>query len=303
MNEFARRNFNTILFLFTVAGFIVPQPGANAGHFILVVLALIIFSSSFKVRFSTSFFRAHAAIILGFYVLRFIVLPVVVFWAVMPFSSFYASSLFLLCVLPAGVTAPALTNVFGGNISLALALLIISSFFTPFLLPLLSGALMQEVLEIDRFRLFITLFATVILPYLLHLPLRSHARTTQWMQHHDSFISIVGIGLIFALAIATYRPILLGQPQDILPYVLAAFTAFVGLYFFGWFACYKSPKADRLAVLFNSGANNVALGVVISFLYFPVSTGVFFIVCEIVWVLILIPVKKIIGGIAGEASK
>jgi hypothetical protein len=45
-------------------------------------------------------------------------------------------------------------------------------------------------------------------------------------------------------------------------------------------------------MLFNSGANNVALGVVISFLYFPIKTGIFFIVCEIVWVLILIPVKR-----------
>lgn len=293
MNNFARRNFNVILFFATIAGFVLPQFGEISGFLILGVLSLIIFSSSFKVNFSVDFFKERAGTIFLFYFLRFLVLPVALFYVILPFSPFYASCVFLLFVLPAGVTAPAFTNVFGGNIALALVLLILSSFLIPVLLPFLSGLLMTEVLEIDRFRLFTTLFITVILPYLLHLPFRKNSGINLWMQNHDSFISIVGIALIFALAIAEYRPVLLSQPDLILPFFIVALLGFIAMYCFGWAVFYKAGKEDKIALLFNSGANNVALGVVISFLYFPIETGIFFIVAEIVWVLILIPVRKI----------
>jgi predicted Na+-dependent transporter len=185
MNDFAKRNFNLILFLSTVAGFLLPEFGEISGILILGVLSLIIFSSSFKVNFSIQFFKDRAALIFSFYLIRFILLPVACFYLILPFSPFYASSVFLLFVLPAGVTAPAFTNVFGGNVALALVLLILSSFLTPIVLPILSGVLMTEVLNINQSRLFFTLFITVIFPYIAHLPFRKNRDVTNWMQNHD----------------------------------------------------------------------------------------------------------------------
>lgn len=292
MNEFAKKYFNLILFLSTVAGFTLPRPGELSGPFILAVLFFIIFSSSFKVDFSPAFFRSQTRTVIGFYVLRFLALPVVLFWIIHPFSPFYATGIFLLCALPAGVTSPAFTNVFSGNVTLALALLILSSSFTPLVLPYLGGMLMAEELQVDLFRLFFTLFITVILPYLVHLPLRRFYKINHWMQHHDSFISIAGIAVIFALAIAEYRPVLLNETEQIIPYFLVSLSAFLFLYLFGWWVLFSTPKTDKIALFFSSGANNVALGVVISFLYFPAQTGVFFVVCEVVWVLVLIPARR-----------
>ncbi len=299
MNEFAKRNFNLILFLSTIIGFVLPQPGEAAGLLILGILCFIIFASSFKVDFSPAFFRSQAQTIFLFYVLRFLLLPVAFFWVVYPFSAVYGTCLFLLAVLPVGVTAPAFTNVFGGNITLALALLILSSTFTPVVLPYLGGLLMADELNVDLFKLFATLFITVILPYAAHLPLRKYRGISLWMQAHDSFISIVGIALLFALAIAEYRPMLLRQTELIIPYFAVSLLAFVFLYLFGWFALPRASKADKLALLFSAGTNNIALGVVISFLYFPTAIGVFFVVCQIMWVLILIPVRRVMAKVAG----
>lgn len=300
MNEFAKKYFNLILFFATVLGFCLPQPGELSGPLILAVLCFIIFTSSFKVDFSPAFFRSQTRTLIWFYILRFLVLPVVLFWMIYPFSLFYATGVFLLVVLPAGVTSPAFTNVFNGNITLALALLILSSSFTPLALPYLGGFLMAEELRVDLFKLFSTLFITVILPYLAHLPLRRYHQISNWMQHHDSFISIIGIALIFALAIAEYRPVLLSQTEQIVPYFLVSLSTFLFLYLFGWWILFKAPKADKVALLFISGSNNVALGVVVSFLYFPVQTGVFFVVCQVVWVLVLIPVRRWVGKVAWQ---
>ena len=299
MNEFAKRNFNLILFLATVIGFFVPQPGKLSGPLVLAVLCLIIFASSFKVDFSLSFFRVQARTIAQFYVLRFLLLPAILYWGVAPFSPLYATCLFLLSVLPAGVTSPAFTNVFGGNVALALAVLILSSALTPLLLPYLGSLLMAETVEVDLVRLFVTLFVTVIFPYVAHLPLRKQHTISHWMRTHDSFISIVGIALIFALAIAEYRPVLLEETRQLIPYVGVSLLAFLLLYLGGWWALPGASKADKLALLFSSGANNVALGVVVSFLYFPHDVGVFFVVCQIMWVLILIPVRRLIARGAG----
>ncbi|MFP4096179.1 MAG: bile acid:sodium symporter family protein [Cyclobacteriaceae bacterium] len=293
MNEFAKKNFNLILLLATVAGFLLPQPGEFSGPLILAVLCFIIFASSFKVDFSPAFFKAHIFTILGFYLLRFLLLPSLLYGLVYFISPFYAGALFLLVVLPCGVTSPAFSNVFGGNVSLALALLILSSSLTPFALPFLGGLLMSEQVEVDRLRLFTTLFITVIFPYLAHLPFRKSRSISRWMRNHDSFISIVGIALIFALAIAEYRPVLLEDTRQLLPHFLVSITAFLLLYLFGWYAWLGAKRMDKIALLFSSGANNVALGVVISFLYFPTQMGVFFVVSEIVWVLVLIPVRRL----------
>jgi len=295
MNEFAKKNFNLILLVATVAGFVIPEPGEYSGPFILAVLCFIIFASSFKVDFSAAFFRAQARTIGGFYVIRFLLLPLAVFWLIYPWSAFYATAIFLFVALPAGVTSPAFTNVFGGNVSLALALLILSSSLAPLVLPLLGGILIDEELEIDQFQLFSTLFLTVVLPYLVHLPLRKNEAISQWMRRHDAFISIFGIGIMFALAIAGYRPVLMEDVALLPAFILVGISAFVLLYVFGWLAWFRGDKSQKLALLFISGANNAALGVVISFLYFPTRMGVFFVVCQILWVIVLIPVRRVVG--------
>lgn len=297
MNAFAKKNFNLILFLATVTGLVLPQPGSLSGPFILAILFLIIFASSFKVDFSPTFFKSQGKKAVLFYVLRFLVLPGALFVVIFPFSSFHATNLFLLAVLPVGVTAPAFTNVFRGNITLALALLILSSSLTPFILPLLTTWVMGETVQVDKWKLFFTLFITVILPYISHLPFKRNRRINLWIQNHDSFISIFGIALIFMLAIAEYRPVLLMQPEQILPSFVVSTLGFLLFYAFGWFFFFQGEKADRIALLFDSGANNVALGLVISFLYFPTNTGVFFVVSEIVWVLMLIPVRRWVGRV------
>lgn len=295
MNEFAKNNFNLILFSATVAGFVIPVPGEYSGIIILAVLCFIIFASSFKVDFSPAFFRAQARTIGGFYIVRFLLLPLVLFWLIYPWSPFYATALFLFAALPAGVTSPAFTNVFGGNVSLALALLILSSSLAPLVLPFLGGMLLDEELEIDQFQLFSTLFITVIFPYLAHLPLRKNYVVSHWMRHHDSFISIFGIGIMFALAIAGYRPVLMEDTSLLPPFLLVGLSSFLLLYFFGWVVWFRGDKSQKIALLFISGANNAALGVVVSFLYFPTRMGVFFVVCQILWVVVLIPVRRVVG--------
>ncbi len=299
MNEFAKRNFNLILFLSTIIGFVLPQPGEAAGLLILGILCFIIFASSFKVDFSPAFFRSQAQTIFLFYVLRFLLLPVAFFWVVYPFSAVYGTCLFLLAVLPVGVTAPAFTNVFGGNITLALALLILSSTFTPVVLPYLGGLLMADELNVDLFKLFATLFITVILPYAAHLPLRKYRGISLWMQAHDSFISIVGIALLFALAIAEYRPMLLKQTALLIPYFAGESVGF-GFFVFVWLVCFaQSIKGRQAGFAVQRWNQQHRVGCGHQFPVFSTAIGVFFVVCQIMWVLILIPVRRVMAKVAG----
>jgi predicted Na+-dependent transporter len=302
LNTFARNYFNTILFTATIAGFLIPKPGEYSGPLILGLLAFIIFSSCFKVNFSLAFFREHSRWIIGFYLLRFIILPVVLFKVLEPIDPYFAVALALLSLMPAGVTSPAFSNVFGGNTGLSLALLILSSSLAPFVIPYLGGYVLSTQLDIDQNQLLLTLVISVLLPYFLHLPFRRVGTVKKFMYGHDAFISIVGIAVIFSLAIAEYRSVLQTDWSRLAGYFLVSIAGFALLYLLGWGIAFRESVYHRVALLFSSGANNVALGIVVSFLYFPENVGIFFVVSEIVWVLILIPVKKIMTTIRLSSS-
>ncbi|MCB0340349.1 MAG: hypothetical protein KDD53_12130, partial [Bdellovibrionales bacterium] len=66
-------------------------------------------------------------------------------------------------------------------------------------------------------------------------------------------------------------------------------------YIFGWFFGRRSLASNRVAYLFCSGCNNLALGIVISFLYFPKEVSAFLVLSEFSWVSSMAVVTSLLG--------
>ena len=64
------------------------------------------------------------------------------------------------------------------------------------------------------------------------------------------------------------------------------------MYLMGYLFIPKGDTAIRRTLSISSGANNMGLGVTITALYFTGKVNVFFIIAQIVWVLVLIPVRQ-----------
>ena len=292
LKNFVSRFFAVILMFFALIGFIVPYPGEAASYLILIFLFTIIFASYFQadLKFPNRYEIKQILIFAG---LRYLIIPLIVLLVVKELNVFLAYALFFLFMMPAGVSSPAITNLLGGNFNLSMRILILSSFIVTFFLPPLSSLFAGSHLDVSYNKLFFTLLFTVILPFFLHLPVRKVKVVKKFMIDHLSLIAVTCLSVIFMLAIAKNKEGILGNPGKLPLYFLISFVVYSFLYLSGYFLRPREIFRNRLTLSVSSGLNNVGLGLSLSILYLSPEMTVFFIVSEIVWVTIMIPVKYI----------
>jgi predicted Na+-dependent transporter len=291
VNSFINRFFGVILLISAASGLFFRINISNITNIIIISLAVIIFSSFFKIELNRDLFREDMKNTVLYLVLRFIVLPVIVYFFVQFFSPFYAVVFFILLVLPAAVSSPAFTAMYNGKISLSLKILIITSFLSILTLPFLSGLVLSKKIEIDTVHMFLTMIYTIVIPFILHLPLRRNHKIRKLFTDNNPLITAIGLIIIFIVATSNNRYIILSEPLKIFNYTLLSFLVYIVLYITGYFLIAKQNKETSIAYSVSSGANNIGIGVTITALYFPGDTNVFMIVAQIAWIFALIPMR------------
>jgi len=288
---FINRYFNLLLLSSWIIGMLVPSVGTLTSLIVIVSLAFIIFCSFFQVDLSTRSLYADVNISLAFTLFRYILLPVLLYFAVNWFSSFYALILLITFLLPSAVSSPAFSMLFGGKMNLSLKVLIISSFISILSIPLILGLLLDSDVSVPVGSLLITLIYTIVVPFIVHLPLRKVRVVRETVIKFNSLFTLVGLAIIFIVVTAKNKEEIIGQPGLIGIYAIASFLIYILMYSIGFM--YPSGRKDiRATFSISSGANNVGLGVTITTLFFPGNVNIFFIVSQITWVLILIPVRR-----------
>lgn len=291
LNNFINRYFGSILLVSAVSGLFIPVPVRNLSGIIIVTLAIIIFSSFFKIKLDRNLFVEDTKNSIIYLILRFIVLPVLVYYSVNPFSPFYAVIFFLLLVLPAAVSSPAFTSMYNGKVSLSLKILVITSFLSIVTLPGLSGILLSKKIQINTNQMFLTMIYTIVVPFILHLPFRKSIKVKSLLTENNPLITVIGLIIIFIVATSNNRKTILNNPEKIILYAIISFLTYIILYLLGYFLIRKQKKEKAIAYSVSSGANNIGIGVTITALYFPGDINVFMIVSQIAWIFALIPMR------------
>jgi predicted Na+-dependent transporter len=291
MKDFVNQYFSLILSISCLIGFIVPNFGSFTLLAIPLLLAIVIFASFFQMDFTREVMAENLKKSLTFYLLRYILLPILVFFCFRAVSPFYASAFFLMLLLPSAVSSPAFSGIFRGNINLSITTVIISNSLVPLIIPAFCAQLFHNSHPINGLKMFQTLFLTIILPLILHFPVRRAKAVKQFFVDNNSIIAVFGISLVFVLAIAKYKIELVENVAFIPKFLAISFALYVLLYFAGWFLIPKNSRENKLTNSTSSGANNIGLGVAITILYFSPEINIFFIVAQFTWALTLIPVK------------
>jgi len=292
--SFVNRYFGTLLLLSCLAGMFAPSAGDSTALIVMFALAMIIFVSFFQVDFSPGALKDELALAFRFWLLRFLVLPVMAYLALKWVSSFYASIALLICLLPAAVSSPSFVTIFGGKPGLSLKVLIYSSFLAIITIPLLMRWLPGASLQVQSGKMLLTLVYTIVLPFLLHLPLRRITRARTLFTRYQVLFTLTGLSVIFVLATARNRPAILENPVRIAVYAAEALLLYSLLYLLGYYLLPSRPEGVRRTFSISSGANNIGLGVTLTALYFPGSMNIFFIVAQLAWVVILIPLRRML---------
>lgn len=292
IKRFTNRYFSTILLAACAAGFFIPSFGDAVVYIIPCLLATIIFTSFFQVNFSKDAVRVNLSKAFVYYLIRFIAVPVVLFFIIQQVSPFYAQAFFLLLLAPAAVASPTFTRLFGGNTDLAVASVVISNTFAIISIPFFSSILVtQSAGPVDGKKMLVTLVITILIPFLLHFPFRTLPRFKRTMISVSPVITVICLSILVISAVSKYKTAIFGNLQLVAVFALFTSAAFVLMYIGVYYCAQKSSAEDKVSYAVCSGANNIGLAITLAILYFSPEIKIFFIVAQITWTVTLIPVK------------
>jgi len=291
VNSFINKYFGVILLCSAVAGLFFRFETIDSSVVIIISLATVIFSSFFRINLSSELYKSDWKTIFIFYGIRFLLFPVLVYFLALPMSNFYAIGFFLLLMLPSAVSSPAFSAMYEGDISLALKVLLFTSFASILLIPLLSSLILTKSVAIDTRYMFLILIYTIVVPFLAHIPFRRSKTITNFFVSNNALVTALGLMTIFVFSTSKNREIILNNPGKVMIYAAIAFVFFALAYFIGYFAIPGLGKLKRIALSVCSGANNIGMGVTLTMLFFPGETNVFFIIAQLSWIFVLIPMR------------
>jgi len=296
LNAFINRFFGLILLLAAVSGLFVPAIKVDTATIIIISLAVIIFASFFKVELNRGLLTDDLVPASIFLTIRFMILPVAVYYLAGLFDPLYANAFLLILLLPAAVSSPAFTAMFGGNISLSLKILVFSSFLSILTIPVLCDLLLSKEVSINSRQLFYTMVYTIVFPFIVHLAFRRILRIRKIIVQNSPLITALGLIIVFIAATSMNRSIILENPLKVLSYTLISVFSYLILYLFGYYLLIHQGKPRRISYSVSSGANNIGLGVTITTLFFPGEINVFFIIAQLSWIFMLIPMRYFYAG-------
>jgi predicted Na+-dependent transporter len=228
-NLFISRYFGVILLSSALSGLFMPVFRVDTSLIIVVSLATVIFASFFKVTVDKSLFTSDWGEISIYFIIRFVVLPVAIYFLVSLINPFYAVVTYFIMVLPSAVSSPAFSAMNEGSVPLALKILIFTNFVTIVTIPILSKLVLTQKLEIDSLHIFLMMVYTVVVPFVFYLPLRNVTVIKNAISKNNPFITALGLMIIFVFSTSKNREIILDNPYKL--FIYAAISALILFYF------------------------------------------------------------------------
>lgn len=288
LRHIVESHFSGVLLIACALGMVLPGIGDLPDETAVVVLAMLMFSSCFKLK--EGGFHALSMKMLGsFTVIRYLLLPGVLWLITVQFFPQYAVGVFLLATLPAGVSTPALASLFNGRVAPGFAIVIISQLITPLLIPaqfawltLFDGGVEGPVIP-SPYALFRTMLLCIVLPMSVYYCFRNRPKLSEVMQRESKLISVLLVAFVIAMVVAKQRELLLAEGWMLLVAVVLAASCYTSFMLLGWYLSKGQPRDVRITVATCSMFNNAALGVSLALLHFDGVVVLFIAVAEMTW--------------------
>lgn len=201
-------------------------------------------------------------------------------------DTFTITGLILGMVLPTGVTSFIWVSMKKGNTALTLAIILIDSLLSPFLVPFSLSLFIDQKVEIDFMNMMIGLLYMIVLPSIAGLLLNglTKGKINQFWRPRLAPLSKIFLGLVVLLNGAVIAPYLKEIHIKLILIILVVSVITITGYIFS-FLLAKWLKYDRpilVSFTFIGGMRNISAGSVIAITYFPpevivpVVTGMIF---------------------------
>ncbi len=183
----------------------------------------------------------------------------------------YVIGLVLFTIIPLGVSTVLWVGMSGGNVALMLAMVVLDSLLSPFVVPLGVQLFFDSAIELDGSALMLELTFIIVLPTVIGVILHewSSGRIQDKVKPVAAPISKLCFVSVVALNAAAIAPYVDQLKQDML-LLVPVVIVLVGLgYAFGYMATAKQRnQVQQITVSYATGMRNISLGIVLALGYF-----------------------------------
>lgn len=222
---------------------------------------------------------------------RYCILPVLLYFLSLWIAPNYSIGILLLALIPAGVSSPAFVTIYGGNVALAITLVLVSSLLALITIPFGFSAFSIAQVQVDGWAMLRTLLWVLVLPFLCHLPLRRIPKLFQWMNQYATKFIVVLMAALLVLVAARQRANILSDTTHIWSILFWSALVYFLFYVVGWRLSWRESLPNRVSYTLVSGVNNIMLGTLLATIYFPGDTTTFLLLSNLPWIIVLMPVQ------------
>jgi len=286
-------NFWAFLLFAMLFGVIVPLPTDYLLPLLKPELMLTLLLVFLKIDVISVLDRIRDYRLMAYLAFSFLILSPLVFFGLFSlWDAELAIGVLLLMSVPAGTSAPVLTDILRGNAALAMSLTIVTSLLAPFTIPLLFHFLVEQDIAVNHVQLFWDSASMIFVPMLASVVLkRTVPRFIKRVSPSFTAINIILLFLIVTSSFGSQRTMLLNNPVGLLENILWMYFLSLLVHAFSFLLALGRPKEDRIAIIVERSYMNNGLAVVLAATSFPPSILILMVLSEIPWSTTLMPLR------------
>lgn len=220
-------------------------------------------------------------VLIGMLFLIHVIMPIIAFVIGFLFypQDFYTRLGFLISsVIPIGLTSIVWTGIAGGDVVLALVVVMFDTLLTPLILPAFFALVLGQSIDLNYTQMVLELIQMVTLPSLAGMALNdlTRGKVGKFSQSIGGLTAKIGLFLIILINAATIAPQIVWGITLLKLLVIILLLMLCG-YLVGYLASFLIRNRTRptvLTLIFNVGMRNINFGFVLAMTYFPVAVAV-----------------------------
>lgn len=184
----------------------------------------------------------------------------------------------LAALIPTGITSVIWVSVYKGNLALALTIILVDTFLSPFIVPYSVSLFVGQTVAIDVFGMMKGLIGMVVLPSLIGMALNelTKGQIKQKLGVPLAPFSKIGLASVVMINSSVVSPYLKQVDMKLLMIAALALTVSASGYIFSVIIgkLLKWSREDVTSLMFTGGMRNISAGAVLAVSYFEPAVAV-----------------------------
>lgn len=193
-------------------------------------------------------------------------------------DAFTITGLILAAVIPTGITSFIWVSIHKGNIPLALSIILIDTFLSPFIVPYALMLAAGEKVQMDIWGMMQGLILMVVLPSIMGMVLNqfTDGKVKDAVGAKLAPFSKMGLVFVVMLNSAVVAPYLRTIDKKLISITIVVFFLSSSGYLFSWLIgkVFKRDREEIVTLTFTGGMRNISTGAVVAVAYFPPAVAV-----------------------------